>query len=130
MSEIHSCSYYCTRSACVRQQRDELRDKLMKQQAEPVQEPVAWQWLDTAHFRKKIPADATPAHWRPLYTAPQPVQRKPATGAASCVPSPSFQMNAQAEPPCDHCRSPLFAALQCRVCGRKNEQTHGIKEKA
>lgn len=26
---------------------------------------------------------------------------------------------AQAEPPCDHCRSPLFAALQCRVCGRK-----------
>ena len=41
---------------------------------EPVQEPVAWQWLDTAHFRKKIPADATPSHWRPLYTAP--LQRK------------------------------------------------------
>lgn len=26
------------------------------------------------------------------------VQRKPATGAASCVPSPSFQMNAQGKP--------------------------------
>ena len=43
--------------------------------AEPVQEPVAWQWLDTAHFRKKIPAHATPAHWRPLYTVPP--ERKP-----------------------------------------------------
>jgi len=28
MSDIHSCSYYCTRPACVLQQRDELRDKL------------------------------------------------------------------------------------------------------
>ena len=28
--------------------------------------PVAYQWLDTAHFRKKIPKDAAPAHWRPL----------------------------------------------------------------
>lgn len=36
MSDIHSCSYYCTRPECVLQQRDELRDKLMKQQAEPV----------------------------------------------------------------------------------------------
>lgn len=40
------------------------------------QEPVAWQWLDTGHFRKKIPRQATPAHWRPLYTAPQ---RQPLT---------------------------------------------------
>jgi hypothetical protein len=34
MSDIHSCSYYCTRTACVLAQRDELRDKL--EQAEPV----------------------------------------------------------------------------------------------
>ena len=33
MSDIHSCSYYCTRPACVLRQRDELRDKLL---AEPV----------------------------------------------------------------------------------------------
>ena len=31
MSDIHSCSYFCTRPACVLAQRDEMRDKLMKQ---------------------------------------------------------------------------------------------------
>jgi hypothetical protein len=34
------------------------------------QEPVAWQWLTTAHFRKKLPKDAEPGAWTPLYTAP------------------------------------------------------------
>jgi len=34
-------------------------------------EPVAWQWLDTATFRKKIPPTAVAAHWRPLFAAPQ-----------------------------------------------------------
>jgi len=38
-------------------------------------EPVAWQWLDTATFREKIPPTAVVAHWRPLYAAPQ--QRQP-----------------------------------------------------
>lgn len=28
--------------------------------------PVAYQWLDTAHFRKKIPKGADPADWRPV----------------------------------------------------------------
>ena len=27
-TDIHSCSYYCGRSACVKAQRDELREKL------------------------------------------------------------------------------------------------------
>jgi len=27
--DIHSCSYFCTRPACVLAQRDELRDKLL-----------------------------------------------------------------------------------------------------
>lgn len=27
--DIHSCSYYCERPACVRAQRDELRDRFM-----------------------------------------------------------------------------------------------------
>jgi hypothetical protein len=34
------------------------------------QEPVAWQWLDTGHFRKKLPVDAEPGAWNPLYTHP------------------------------------------------------------
>ena len=30
MSDIHSCSYYCTRPECIRKQRDELRAKYVK----------------------------------------------------------------------------------------------------
>jgi len=37
---------------------------------QPEQEPIAWQWLNTAHFRKKLPADAEPGAWNPLYTHP------------------------------------------------------------
>lgn len=34
-------------------------------------EPVAWQWMKSGHFRKKIPKDASYTDdWRPLYTAP------------------------------------------------------------
>ena len=39
-------------------------------QQEQEQEPVAWQWLDTGHFRKKLPVDAEPGAWNPLYTHP------------------------------------------------------------
>ena len=42
-----------------------------KIQAKQEQEPVAWQWLDTAHFRKKLPKDAGDGVWNPLYAAPQ-----------------------------------------------------------
>ena len=45
--------------------------------AEPEQDPVGWQWLNTCNYRKKLPANAIPEHWRPLYTAPTP--RKPLT---------------------------------------------------
>ena len=38
--------------------------------AQPAQEPVAWQWLGSAHFRKKIPKNADITAWNPLYTAP------------------------------------------------------------
>jgi hypothetical protein len=38
--------------------------------AQQEQEPVAWQWLNTAHFRKKLPANAESGAWNPLYTAP------------------------------------------------------------
>ena len=30
-------------------------------------EPVAYQWLDTAHMRKRIPKSSNPSEWRPLY---------------------------------------------------------------
>jgi hypothetical protein len=39
-------------------------------QAEAVQEPVAWQWLNTAHFRKNLPVNAESGAWNPLYTRP------------------------------------------------------------
>jgi hypothetical protein len=38
--------------------------------AEQQQKPVAWQWLNTAHFRKNLPANAESGAWNPLYTAP------------------------------------------------------------
>jgi hypothetical protein len=40
-------------------------------------EPVAWQWLDTGTFRKKLPKTAERCAWNPLYAAPP--QRKPLT---------------------------------------------------
>jgi hypothetical protein len=51
---------------------DALRQAI--EQAEQAQ-PVAWQWLNTAHFRKKLPKDAEQGAWTPLYTAPP--QRQP-----------------------------------------------------
>jgi hypothetical protein len=45
------------------------------------QEPVAWQWLTTAHFRKKLPKDAERGAWNPLYTTPPAAQRQLLTDA-------------------------------------------------
>ena len=36
----------------------------------PAQEPVAWQWLDTATFRKKIPPTGESECWNPVYKSP------------------------------------------------------------
>jgi O-succinylbenzoate synthase len=33
--EIHSCSYYCINPACIKAQRDELRDKLENMKGNP-----------------------------------------------------------------------------------------------
>ena len=43
----------------------------------PEQEPVGWQWLDTANFRKKIPPAGESECWNPVYTSPP--QRQPLT---------------------------------------------------
>jgi hypothetical protein len=34
MSDIHSCSYYCDRPACIKAQRDDLRDRFQVMQAQ------------------------------------------------------------------------------------------------
>jgi len=39
--------------------------------------PVAWMWLNTGTFRKRLPKTAVAEHWNPLYTAPP--KRKPLT---------------------------------------------------
>jgi hypothetical protein len=60
--------------------------RLAIEQAEK-QEPVAWQWLNTAHFRKKLPKDAERGAWNALYIAPP--QRYPLTEeeiARACLP--------------------------------------------
>jgi hypothetical protein len=75
MSDIHSCSYYCTRPACVLAQRDELRGRLEKQA-----EPVGWLCSPDGHFKRNLlyRIDFPPESlaWQvPIYTAPQ--QAKP-----------------------------------------------------
>ena len=44
---------------------------LKERLTQPEQEPVAWQWLGSAHFRKKLPKNADVTAWNPLYSAPQ-----------------------------------------------------------
>ena len=75
------------------------------------QEPVAWQWLTTAHFRKKLPKDAEKGAWNPLYTTPQ--QRKPLTD----------EMEKQAQRHLGPHRRSAF-----RDGWRSAEAAHGIKE--
>ena len=56
---------------------DHAMSKVQRLGQEIEQEPVAWQWLGSAHFRKKLPKNADVTAWNPLYTAPP--QRKPLT---------------------------------------------------
>jgi hypothetical protein len=74
------------------------------------QEPAAWQWLTTAHFRKKLPKDAEKGAWNPLYTHPQPKREPLLVFAKECV------LGAYRE-------SELADAAQ-----RAIEAAHGIKE--
>ena len=60
-SLAHSCQI-CDLEAEV----EELKASL----AQPAQEPVAWQWLGSAHFRKKLPKNADVSAWNPLYANP------------------------------------------------------------
>jgi hypothetical protein len=72
-------------------------------------DPYRDHWAAIAEAAQKIAAsnECGPAEAKALCAAldrlteatlAEPVQRTPATGAAPCVPSPSFQMNAQGKP--------------------------------
>jgi predicted nucleic acid-binding Zn ribbon protein len=63
-----------------------MTDDDIKRQSAPSAEPVAWQWLQTGHFRKsRPPTTAEPGAWRPLYTAPQPTLPPEAAQAMRAV---------------------------------------------
>jgi len=90
---------------------DEAIEALRAALEQPEQpEPVAWQWLNTAHFRKKLPADAEPRAWNPLYT--HPPRREPLS-----------------DEELDRLwREPMSADWGHREYARAVEAAHGIKE--
>jgi hypothetical protein len=68
-TDIHSCGYYCDKPACIKAQRDELRDDLFL--SKPTPEPVAYLCENAVghkYFRWKKPQSV----FKPiaLYTAP------------------------------------------------------------
>jgi hypothetical protein len=52
-TDIHSCGYYCDKPACIKAQRDELRNKLFSDQAVKTYEPqetiAKWIKANTEH---------------------------------------------------------------------------------
>ena len=72
---LNNLSCKCGAKWCF--ENNSLEYKPAPQPKETKQKPVAWQWLTTAHFRKKLPKDAEVGAWNPLYTTPP--QRKPLT---------------------------------------------------
>jgi hypothetical protein len=64
-ASCHERSYMPHAPDCKKQNAiTALRTALAQQE----QEPVAWQWLDSAYFRRKPPANAESGAWNPLYT--------------------------------------------------------------
>ena len=88
MIDVHSCSLYCDRSACIKAQRDQLRDDIEARKfeglyAEPEPEPVAWMFVHnrgggqkgyTFHTLEEYPLAYrdTCLETIPLYTRPAP----------------------------------------------------------
>lgn len=60
-TDIHSCGYFCDRPECIKAQRDELRERVAEL------EPVGWQWITTAQFRRNLPENAEAGAWRRIY---------------------------------------------------------------
>jgi len=76
MIELHSCNYYCEKPACIKAQRDEMRDALFDQQTIAdlqqklaASEPVAWYDLDQMTVYTPV-KPTIPGTWTPLYAAP------------------------------------------------------------
>jgi len=57
----------CLPKADYRTQLEKLHAEMLAELE--AREVVAWQWLDTAIFRRNIPATSNAAEWRPLYAA-------------------------------------------------------------
>lgn len=95
-----------TLTACLYQAQE-----AAKQLAQPAQEPVAWQWLDTATFRKKIPPTGESECWNPVYTSPPP--RQPLTDDEMDL----------------ICENALFTRISLQQLGRNVEAAHGIGDK-
>ncbi len=75
MSDIHTCSYYCDRPACIKAQRDELRDRFQVMQAalqsgEPVGE-VFEVLCEGRIVYAEVYDGAVIPHKAKLYTTPQ-----------------------------------------------------------
>jgi hypothetical protein len=95
---------------------------------QPKAEPVAWQWLNTANFRKKLPADANKAEWVPLYAHPYDQQALelceecgwktliPDEGCLNCERQPK----AEQRPP--NCGTGFCSCIECPYVQPKAEQ--------
>ena len=64
----------CDPDSVIKRSKEALAEHAMREVQrlgqEIEQEPMAWQWLGSAHFRKKLPKNADVTAWNPLYTAP------------------------------------------------------------
>ena len=76
MIELHTCNYFCEKPACIKAQRDEMRDALFDQhtvaalqQKLAASEPVAWYDLDQMTVYTPV-KPTIPGTWTPLYAAP------------------------------------------------------------
>ena len=87
---------------------------ILPEQPAQQQEPVAWQWLTTAHFRKRLPKDAEKGAWNPLYTSPPP--RKPLTDEEIKRMAAKWFLS-------------MYWPL-CNTFAREIEAAHGIKGEA
>jgi hypothetical protein len=73
-------------------------DALKAALEQPEQEPVAWQWLNTAHFRKKLPADAERGAWNPLFTHPPRREWRGQSEAWKCACGANLYIDADGKP--------------------------------
>ena len=97
--------------AVIQRQRARIATLEAEKAERDAQEPVAWQWLTSGHFRKYFPPnDATRKDWRPLYAAP-PIPRVEQEPVAWVLFDDIFiaPKDMQDDPPNLECLKPLYA---------------------